>query len=61
MVPRESAVTKSKINRLAEAAEEFLIQHDLDVSVRYDIIAIVLSEGQMNIEHFEDAFYPGVY
>ena len=57
----ESAVTKTKIARLAEATEEYLIQMDLDLIVRYDIIAVMLSEGQMNIEHFEDAFYPGAY
>ena len=57
----ESAVSGGKIRNLAEAAEEYLIQKDIDHEVRYDIIAVLLSENQLEIEHFEDAFFPGAY
>lgn len=57
----ESAVSKSKENNLANAAELYLEAKGLDLPVRYDIIAVILNEGKLEIEHFEDAFFPGAY
>jgi len=33
-----------------------VVQKDLDVEVRFDIIAIILNKKETKIEHLEDAF-----
>jgi len=50
-------VNKKKINLLVNAADEFVNMNDLEVEVRFDIIAIVKENGNFTIEHLEDAFY----
>lgn len=51
------AVTEKKIRHIVNAAEAYLRMFDLPFEVRFDIISIVLSDGQCQIEHIEDAFY----
>ena len=50
-------VTPSKIKLLVKAANEYIISNDLDVEVRFDIIAVIKNKTQEKIEHFENAFY----
>ena len=50
-------VYQKKINLLVEAVNEYVISHDLDVEVRFDIIAIVKKQHSTEIKHLEDAFY----
>ncbi|HHC78573.1 MAG TPA: endonuclease [Flavobacteriia bacterium] len=50
-------VNKKKIKLLVEAIDEYVISKDLDVEVRFDIIAIVKENDAFAIEHLEDAFY----
>ncbi|MBR9861633.1 YraN family protein [bacterium] len=57
----EGAVSKSKQKRMSEATEEYLFKHNIDLPVRYDIIAVILNSRQLKIDHFPDAFFPGVY
>jgi len=42
---------------LVKAANEYVISNDLDVEVRFDIIAIIKNKSIEKMEHFEDAFY----
>lgn len=49
-------VTPKKIKLLTLAANEFVNQHNLNVEVRFDIIAVTLSSKQPEIEHLQDAF-----
>ena len=44
--------------RLINAAEAYIIAHDLDVEVRFDVIAIAIDTRPLEIMHFEEAFYP---
>ncbi|MBX2844726.1 MAG: YraN family protein [Saprospiraceae bacterium] len=53
----EEAVNDKKIQKLGEAAEEFLHQHEQQGEFRFDIIAVTL-QPQTIITHFEDAFFP---
>ncbi len=53
----EDAVTDAKERLLAMAAEAYLAEHNLDVEMRFDIIAIVLTPYQTHIRHIEDAFF----
>jgi len=50
-------VTPGKIKLLVKAANEYVIANQLDVEVRFDIIAVLKNKKQELIEHFENAFY----
>ena len=50
-------VRPKKIQLLVKAVNEYVTQNDLDVSVRFDIIAIQKNGNEFIIEHLEDAFH----
>lgn len=50
-------VSKSKIKLLVKAANEYVIDRQLDTEVRFDIIAVLKNKKEERIEHFENAFY----
>ena len=50
-------VKPKKIQLLVKAVNEYVISNDLDVEVRFDIIAIHNNNKTFEIEHIEDAFY----
>ena len=49
-------VNQKKINLLVEAINEYVISKNLDVDVRFDIIAILKNKEKTTIEHLKDAF-----
>jgi putative endonuclease len=50
-------VKPKKIQLLVKAINEYVIANDLDVEVRFDIIAIHATGTSFDIEHLEAAFY----
>lgn len=50
-------VNPKKIKLLVSAIDEYIISKNLDVNVRFDIIAIVREGNNFTIEHLKDAFY----
>lgn len=50
-------VKPKKIQLLVKAINEYVISNDLDVEVRFDIIALHREGKEFVIEHLEDAFY----
>lgn len=50
-------VKPKKIQLLTKAINEYVVRNDLDVNVRFDIIAIHRKNNEFNIEHLEDAFF----
>jgi putative endonuclease len=50
-------VKPKQIQRLVTAVDEYVTVNDLNVEVRFDIIAIVKEGKGFNIEHLENAFY----
>lgn len=50
-------VKPAKIKLLVKAVNEYVISNDLNVEVRFDIIAISKQGENFKIEHIEDAFY----
>jgi putative endonuclease len=50
-------VKPKQIQRLVKAVDEYVTVNDLDVEVRFDIIAIVKEGKGYTIEHLENAFY----
>ena len=50
-------VKPKKIQLLVKAINEYVISKDLEVEVRFDIIALNREGKGFKIEHLEDAFY----
>jgi putative endonuclease len=50
-------VKPKKIQLLVKAVNEFVVANDLELEVRFDIIAIHKEKNDFKIEHLEDAFY----
>ena len=55
-LPQEFVKPK-KIQLLVKAINEYVTQNDLDVEVRFDIVAIHKENAEFVIEHIEEAFY----
>ena len=49
-------VNPKKIKLLLSAIDHYVVQKDLDVEVRFDIIAVIHQNNNTKIEHLEDAF-----
>ncbi|HFS67056.1 MAG TPA: YraN family protein [Flavobacteriia bacterium] len=49
-------IDSKKIKLLVKAMDNYVIANDLDVEVRFDIIAIIKQDNQTKIAHIEDAF-----
>lgn len=50
-------VSKKKMGLLVSAADHYVVENDLDVDVRFDIITILKKGKGFQMEHLEDAFY----
>ena len=50
-------VKPKQIKNLVKAVDEYINENDLDIEVRFDIIAIVKKKNGFEIEHLENAFY----
>jgi len=50
-------VKPKQIQRLVKAVDEYVTVNNLNVEVRFDIIAITKENKGFNIEHLENAFY----
>ncbi|MTE26176.1 YraN family protein [Winogradskyella ouciana] len=50
-------VKPKQIKNLVKAVHEYVTENDLDVEVRFDIIAILKEKKGFKIEHLENAFY----
>lgn len=50
-------VKPAKIQLLVKAINEYVLVNDLDLEIRFDIIALTKEGKSFSIEHLEDAFY----
>ncbi|WP_281987881.1 YraN family protein [Aquimarina aggregata] len=50
-------VKPKQMQSLVKTIDYYVIENDLDVEVRFDIIAIIKNASGTKIEHLEDAFY----
>ena len=50
-------IKPKKIKLLVKAIDEYVVRNDLDVEVRFDVIAIIKTEKEIKIQHLEDAFF----
>ena len=49
-------VNPKKIKLLVAAIDNYVTENDLDVEIRFDIIAVIKQQNEFVIEHIEDAF-----
>lgn len=52
------AVTRSKQRQIIMVANKYVVEHDLDYDVRFDVISIICNQHRTHVEHIESAFYP---
>lgn len=54
----EITVTKSKQQLIIKAANQYIIENEIDLETRFDIISIILNQQETDIDHLVDAYYP---
>lgn len=52
----EDFVTLKQQTLIHTAAEEYIIAHNWNAAIRFDIVALFKQQGQIQLTHFEDAF-----
>lgn len=58
--PPEASVTEEKREALIDVSRAYLHERQLEgAPARFDIVAILLSNGDPQIEHYENAFWTG--
>lgn len=50
------AVSNKKIRFLVNAAEAYILENDIRMNTRFDVISIVFSGRTFDLEHFKNAF-----
>ncbi len=50
-------VTASKIKNLVKAMDAFVIENDISLETRFDIIAVLKNKKIEQVTHYENAFY----
>ncbi len=50
-------VTKGKIKNLVKAMDAFIIENDIQLETRFDIIAVLKNKTTEELTHYENAFY----
>ncbi len=50
------AVTRKKQKHIIRCAHNYVIDHNIDLEVRFDIVSIVHNSFRTDLEHIEDAF-----
>ncbi len=50
------AVTPARMKRMTEAAHEYVLRHELDKEVRFDVITLLGKAPNFKLEHIADAF-----
>ena len=50
-------VTPGKIKNLVKAMDAFLIQNEIALETRFDIIAVLKNNKKEQLTHYENAFY----
>ncbi|AYA38202.1 YraN family protein [Hymenobacter oligotrophus] len=52
----ETFVTPAQQQRIRRAAEQFIISHNWQADIRFDIVALTPNSAGFRVEAFEDAF-----
>lgn len=60
LVAPDEAVDCRKMRRTISAADAYVRYFNLEMPVRFDIVTVIKSHQGYQIDHYEDAFLPGV-
>jgi len=53
----EEAITKRKMSQIRKIAESYLAEKNItNENIRFDVVAILFLNGEISIEHYENAF-----
>lgn len=55
------AITPQKIRHVVLGANAYLLHHQIDLPVRFDIITAIGMPGHFTIEHYPDAFESPIF
>ncbi len=56
----ELFVNRKKQGFLVAAAHQYLLQNNIQLESRFDIVAVVQHNNNRNVKHLEAAFYPHI-
>ena len=56
----ENAVDGKKQRLMTQAAIAYMSESGHDGAIRFDILSLILRGGEFFIDHYEDAFFPGL-
>ena len=56
----EESIDSHKERMLYDAAAAYMVKKEYEWEFRFDIISVILRGNDFDLEHFEDAFFPGV-
>jgi len=51
-------VSRAKQRAIIRVINAFIVEHQIEAEIRFDIVAIVINKSGVNIRHIPDAFYP---
>lgn len=54
----EDFISKSRMRRMVEAADYYLIEKDIDKPARFDFVSAIWNGKTFELEHIDDAFMP---
>jgi len=57
IIPIADTITKKKIKLLVMGANHYVVENELNVEVRFDVITILKNRFKCEIEHLESAFF----
>ena len=52
------SVSRTKQRHLIKAANAYILENQLDLDVRFDVVSIIHNSYQTHIDHIPNAFYP---
>ncbi len=54
------ALPGKKINMIVEAADAYIQERQLTSETRFDLITVIFQDNKYELEHFKEAFFPGI-
>lgn len=54
----EESVNKTKQDHILQAAEDYVIQHNINKEIRFDIVSVIINGNIQKIYHIIDAIAP---
>jgi putative endonuclease len=57
----EVFVTRKKQSFLIAAANQYLIERNIDLSSRFDVVSLVGTGSELSVNHLEGAFHPNIH